>query len=341
MPESIPHDFAPFLKEKIRPAVDTVLAAKRLFLYLAFAVSLGLFLVFAVIAYFPLLSYHGMASQYATSYWFLMLFIPSAASTVGFCLVYILGLRYSVNEFQASVLSKLGDFIAFGTVHEAGKTLPSEELEGILLSSLGGTPFSGINQFHCRISDATAHFSTLRVKRKGIGAKKKAEMLTGLYFYSVMAQKFAVPIMVFPSSPDPSESGFETRFRAAVDIAATCLLRVDNPPLGRQFLVPCGGEEFILNLLSSPAFMQLEDSCRRGGAELYVSCQSNCLRVALLSPCTQMDSSAVLDEFDFEHCREFCRDVRLCLDLAFDMSQRNSLWLERNTTIEYKALSLA
>ncbi len=54
-----------------------------------------------------------------------------------------------------------------------------------------------------------------------------------------------------------------------------------------------------------------------------------------------MDSSAVLDEFDFEHCREFCRDVRLCLDLAFDMSQRNSLWLERNTTIEYKALSLA
>lgn len=335
MSESTPCGFALFSKEKIQPAINAVLASKRLSLYLALGIGLILFFGFAAVVSHLLAPYRSMTKQYNISYWPVMLLAPSVIGIGVFFLVYILGLQHSVNEFHASVLAKLADFIAFGTIHETGKTLPSGELEGILLASLGGKPFSGTDQFHCRLPGAAAHFSTLRIKRDATGAGK-TETLTGLYFYAVMEQNFAAPIMVFPSSPEIDASGFETRFRAVGDTAGTCLLRLDDPSRGRQFLVPLGWGDCVSNLLSSPAFVQLEDACRRGGAGLYLSCQDNCLRVALLSPSTRVDSSRVLNGFDFGHCR----DVRLCLDMAFDMSKRNDRRLERTAAIGRKAVSL-
>ncbi len=144
-----------------------------------------------------------------------------------------------------------------------------------------------------------------------------------------MERKFAMPLMILPSSAEISRSAFEAKFRAEGDNVGTGLLRLDDPSLGRQILVPSGGEEFVLRLLSSPAFARMEEIRRREGAEFHLSCQGDCLRIAVLSRGEGMDMPGALEGFDFGHCREFCRDARMCLDLALGMAGRNDLWVER------------
>ena len=265
--------------------------------------------------------------EHGITYWPLMFFAPAALGMIAFCLAYILGLRGTVNEFRSPLLDKMAEFIDSATVREAGSPLPEEELQSPLLAAVGGAAFPGTDQFFCRLPGAAARFADLRLKRK-TGADGKDETLTGLYFHAVMERKFALPLMVLPSSAEISRSAFEEKFRAGGDNVGAGLLRLDDPSLGRQILVPSGGEDFVLRLLSSPAFARLEDIRKREGAEFFLSCRGNCLRVVVLARGKRLEVPGAFDGFDFGRCREFCRDARACLDLALGMAGRNDLWLE-------------
>lgn len=331
MSETVTRSFAIFSQEKLKPAVDTVTARRRHGLYLALGVGFALFLLFAAGVYVFFAPYRDLMGEHGISYWPLLFLAPASLGMIGFSLVYILTLRNAVKEFRETLVGKMAEFIDPAIVHESGKTLPKEELEGSLLNIVGGVPLSGTDQFRGRIPGAAVHFSDLRMKREKAGTDGKDKMLTGLYFYAVMERKFAMPLLVFPSSVDVSRGGFEEKLRADGDDIGAGLLRLDDPAFGRQILVPSGGEEFALNLLSSPAFARLEALRRRDDASLYLSCRGDCLRVVLLSSCERLDLPGVFDGFDFGHCREFCRDAGMCLDLARSVADRDDLWMDGKT----------
>ncbi len=331
MPESAVNDFAVFSREKLKPAVDAVTARKRSSLYFALALGVAVFLAFAAAVSLFFAPYREIMERHGISYRPLLFLAPASLGMIAFCLAYILGLRRAVSAFRASLLDRMAEFIDPGVVREAGKTLPPGELESPLLAAIGGEAFPGADCFLCRVPGATARFADLRVARKNAEPGGGDEMLTGLYFYAVMERKFAMPLMVCPSSVEISRSGFEEKFRAGGDNVGTGLLRLDDPSLGRQILVPSGGEEFVLNLLSSPAFARLEEMRRDNGAELALSLQGDSLRVAMLSRSKRMDLPGAFEGFDFGHCREFCRDARLCLDLTLGIAGRNDVWQTQKT----------
>ena len=328
MSDSVTRSFAIFSQEKLKPAVDTVTARRRSGLYIALGVGVLLFLLLAAAVYLFFAPYRNLMGEHGISYWPLLFLAPASLGMIGFSLVYILSLRHAVKEFRETLVGKMAEFIDPAVVHESGKTLPKEELEGSLLATIGGRPLSGTDQFRGRIPGAAVHFSDLRMKREKSGPDGKDEMLTGLYFYAVMKRKFAMPIMVFPSSVEVSRSGLEAKLRADGDNVGAGLLRLDDPAFGRQILVPSGGEDFVLKLLSAPEFARLEAMRRRDDASLYLSCRGDCLRVALLSSSERLDLPGLFDGFDFGHCREFCRDARMCMNLAISVAERNDLWLD-------------
>ncbi len=333
MPELITRDFTMFTKEKIKPAIDAVIICKRNCLCLAIGVGLAVCLIFAIVVYLFFAPHRDTMSEYGINYWALMYVAPAALGMIGFSLAYILTLRRTLNEFHKSLLDKLAEFIDPAIILEPGKTLSDEELGGSILATIRGKSFPGADRFRCRIPGATAHFSYLRMRKGNSGPNENGEMLKGLYFHAVMEWKFAMPIMILPSSVEFDIGGFETEFRAGGDTVGAALLQLDDPLLGRRIIVPAGGEALVLRLLSASAFTKLEALRRRDGVGFYLSCQGDCLRVALLSPARRVDSPGELDGFDFERWREFCRDARLCLDLTLGMTKRNDLWLERKAAI--------
>lgn len=331
MPESIIHDFSIFSKEQIQPVVDAVIRRKRNCLYPALGAGLGIFLVFAGAIHFFFVPYRDMLIQYGISanFWGMTFLAPLSLGMFGFCLVYILCLRRAVNKFRASLLDKFAEFIDPAIFLTTGKKLPNRELEGGIVAAIGGKPLSGTTQFHYRMRGVTAHFSDLRIIKGNSKSDGSCKMLAGLYFYAVMERKFATPILVIPSSAEIDESEFKAKLYADGDAVGPGLLKFDDPSRGRRILVPSGGEGFISNLLSSPAFTRLESLRRHAGSALYLSCRGDGLRVALLSSSKLMELPGELDGFDFGHSREFCCAARLCLDLACNMAERNDLWLEQ------------
>lgn len=329
---SLTRNFTIFSQEKLKSAVETVNARRKRGLYLSLGAGAAVFAVLAAGVYVFFAPYREIMGEHGISYWPLLFLAPASLALIAFCLVYILTLRSAVKEFRENLVSKMAEFIDPGIVHEAERPLPKEELEGDLLSTLGGTPAGGTDLFRGRAAGAAVHFSDIRLKR-GADADGKPQMLTGLYFYAVMEKKFAMPLLVFPSSVEVSRSGIETKLRAAGEAVGTGLLRLDDPAMGRQMLVPSGGEEFVLGMLASPAFAKLEALRRERGGSLCLSCRGDTLRIALLTESERMDLPGMFDEFDFAHCREFCRVAKLCLELAQGMAERKDVWrAEKNGT---------
>jgi hypothetical protein len=328
MSASITRSFAEFSKRELQSAVVTVNARRKRGLYFSLLVGFGVFLVLAGAVYLFFSPYAELMGKHGISYWPLLFLAPASLALIGFSLVYILTLRSAVREFRESLIGKMAEYIDASIVHDPGKTIPEEELQGELLATLGGRALPGTDQFRGRVPGAAAHFSDLRLKRKG--ADGKDEMLTGLYFYATMDRSFALPIMVFPSTEEVIRSGLETKLRASGETMVTGLLRLDDPVLRRQILVPSGGEEFVLGLAGSPAYARLEE-LRKSGANLSLSCRGDNLRVAILSKSGRMDLPGMFEEFDLALCRDFCAMARLCLDFAQSLSERPDLWRSEKT----------
>jgi hypothetical protein len=226
----------------------------------------------------------------------------------------------AVKGFREGLVREMASFIDAGIVHEAERPLTREELSGDIFSVFGSEPVSGRDRFRGRVPGAGVHFSDIRLKRNA--ADGGPEMQTGLYFHAVMDKKFAMPLLVFPSTVEVSRSDFESKLRSAGEAVGTGLLRLDDPALGRQILIPSGGEDFMLGMLSSPAFAKLEALRKQAGGSLCLSCVGDVMRVAVLSPGGRSGDPGMFDEFDFAKCREFCRAAKLCLEMTQGMAER-------------------
>ncbi len=325
MSDSTARRFAIFQKETVKPTCAAALKRTRNCLYYALGVGLAVFLIFAGLMYLFFVPHRDTMSAYGVRYWPLVIFASMAFGVLAFCFFNIFWMKRIVDEFRGTVFDKLAAFIDPATVHETGKTLPIHELERDLLSAAVCSLLSGTEQFHTQIPGAAAHFSPLQAQRGSSGTGGNSGTLTGLYFYAIMEREFPVPVIVLPSSVKTGGDEAATQF-----LAGTGVIRFDDPSCGRQVVVPAGGEEFVLKLLSSPAFSQLEELGVFDGVEVYLSCRGNCLRVALLSRGGQ---AGLPDGFDFGHSQEFCRHARLCLDLAIDIAARNDSRLEQKAVV--------
>lgn len=323
--DSLTRNFEVFSQEKLKAAVAAVNVRRRRGLYLSLAAGAAVFAVGVAGVYLFFRPYAAMMSEHGISYSPLLYCAPASLALIVFCLVYILLLRSAVKEFREGLVREIALFIDAGLVHEAERPLPKEELAGDLFAPLGGAAVSGTDMFRGRVPGASVRFSDIRLRRAA-GADGKPELLTGLYFCATTERKFALPLLVFPSTADVSRSGVEASLRASGETVGAGLLRLDDAPMGRQILVPSGGEEFVLRMLSSPAFANLEALRRQSGGMLCLSCVGNTLRLAVLSKSGRTDVPGMFDEFDFAHCREFCRTAKLCMEMTRGIAERNDVW---------------
>lgn len=326
MADSCSRNFSHFAQERIKPVVDTVLAGKRRSLLVSLTVALGVFLVCAAAVYVFLMPYRQMMQTHGVTYWPLIILAPLSLAMVVFCLVFILSLRGAVKTFRTALMARMAEFIHPDLVHDALREMPREEMRAVPLSLLDGIPVAGADQFRGTVDGIAVRFFDLQCAGGEAKKDKNSLVRTGLYFQAAFARQFIAPVAMLPGDSEVSRSGVEAKLAAEGIAAAEGWVRLDDKEHGLQVLTLSGQEDFARQLLPEEAFGCLDALRRQRGAELLLACHGNVLRVVLMAKVERRDLPGRFDGFDFGHCREFCLDATLCLDIARELAVRESVW---------------
>lgn len=313
MEDACTRDFSAFTRDRIKPVVDGVMARKRRSLFTSLAAAAGTFLLCAVGVYIFLIPYRQLMQDHNVTYWPLLIFAPLSLAMVIFCLVYILSLRGAVSQFRTALIDRMAEFIHPGLVHDAGRELSREERALAPLSLVDGEPVAGSDQFRGQIDGVAVRLHDLRCLggSGGEGGKKNAR--SGLYFHASFARPFAAPVVMLPENAGTTPPVGEL----------TCF---DDAAHGRRLFAPAGDGDFARRLLSGEILDCLESLRRQRGTELFLACDGNVLRMALLTRTGRRELPGGFDGFDFGHCREFCLDAALCLAVSRDLAGRADVW---------------
>lgn len=310
MNDPFAQEYSRFARERLRPVVTEIASRKRSGLLLGLGAGAACFLLGAGAVYLLLAPYRDIMGNTGVSFWPLMLMAPAALGILAFSLVFVLSLRKTVVDFRRALVGGVAEFIDPGLVVEGvtplsrNRVMASHFFADDQKVTIGGERFRG------RSGDAAVEFADILVENGGAAAGKGR----GLFFTAHYDRPFPHPFFIFPAGVDLSRSGLETALAQDGYKVAGGLVRVERG--GRQFLVPAGEEETAGAYLSRESLKQLDEVRAANGGELYLAGRDNDMYLALLSLGGEEGGVGIFEGFDFDGCREFCRDAKVAMSLA-------------------------
>lgn len=332
MPDTFKQDFAKFVQERVRPAIDKIAERKRSGLVASIGIGAAVFVVFSALSYFILAPYKELLGEKATSYWPLMIVAPAALAMLSFTIAYILSLRNTVTDFRETLITRMAEFIDPSLVRQNSKEFGAAAPADSLLFTTLGEPVSGRDRFLGHSGAASVEFRDIHIPREkdqkaapsGDGENKPG--LTGIFMKAVYPNAFREPLFVFPKDVEASRSALEQGLKEKWADPKGGLVRIDDTRTLRQILKPADTPGLGDPLLSTPAAAKLDALRKEWGSELYMGCFGNDLYVALLSRTKRMDLPGAFEGFDFGNCREFCHAASTAMELARELGDRADLW---------------
>ncbi|MCD7896080.1 MAG: DUF3137 domain-containing protein [Planctomycetaceae bacterium] len=316
-------DFAHFVHEKLRPAAETVTAKKRSTLFLSLIVAGAVFLVCGAVMYFMMAPYRQMPGEYNITHWPLMVIAPLAMAMIGFCVVYIIGLRRIVGEFRTTLVSRMAEYIDPVLVFEGNRKLPAAALADSLLFPKGLTAKPGNDYFRGRIEDTPIELGTVQATT---GEKSAATTRNGVVLLASLPKRFKEPLVIVPMGEKVSRSALEEDLERDGIAVADGLIRLEDAATASQILLPSGDKETGARILSPDTLRRLLAAEKEKDVDFYLSCKGDRLAVALLSPEKRLDFPNLFEGFNFADCQEFCHDAKLMIAVCREIVTRTDLF---------------
>lgn len=316
MNDPFSQEYARFARERLRPAVTAIAARKRSGIVRGVAAGLVFFLLGGVVVYVLLAPYREIMKNNSAAFWPLLLLAPAALGILVFSLVSVLSLRKTVVDFRNALIGGMAEFIDSGLVYESDNPLSQDKVKASNLFSGDKKVMIGSERFRGRSGDASAEFADIRVENGGPARR-------GIFFAAHYERAFPHPFFIFPSGTEVSRSGLEEALERSGYAVSGGLVRVERG--GRQFLVPAGEEETAGQILSRELLAKLDEVRAANGGELYLAGRDNDMFLALLSPSGDKENVGLFEGFDFDGCREFCRDAKLAMALARKGGERQGV----------------
>lgn len=307
MTDAFAQEYSRFAKEKLRPAVEDISRQKRAGIVRGAVVGVLCFLLGMGGVYLFLKPYRGIIDDTDVSMWPLMIMAPAAMGVLVFSLVFVLSLRKTVDKFRGNLVASMAEFIDPGLVAELGHPITRDAVMASHLFSDDADVKIGNERFRGRAGDAAVEFADIWLKENGMARR-------GLFFIARTESSFPYPHFVYPSHTDVSRSRLEAALVKEGYPLPGGLVRIDRDHW--QFLVPSGEEEEAHAMYSREFAARLNAVHDANGGELYLSRRDTLLNIALLSPGTGKEGVSVFESFDFDGCREFCRDAKLAMSIA-------------------------
>ena len=318
MTDPFTQDFAGFTQDQLRPAIEMVAKRRRSGLLLAVAIAAVLFVVFALTVYIFLSPYRQMMGDHNISYWPLLFLAPGSLAMIGFSLIYILTLRHAVKEFRETLVTRIAAFIDPALVHENKHPLSDGEIDSGLLFVDQGEAVPGQDRFRGRAGAATVDICDIQLQ-PGKNSVTGLPLLTGLFFRARFERPFRSFAMILPAHTAASLSTLESKAGAGP------LVRLDEPDNGWQFVAASADPSFIGDILD-PAINARLRELRGRNIRLHLSLRGDTLYAAMLTASDRKELPGVFEGFDFGNCRDFCRDARLCMDIAREVGGKTTVW---------------
>lgn len=279
-------EFNRFFLERLRPEVETVEARKKSAVRRSLVAGAIVFLLFAGLAYHFTRPYYDTLGVHDFTVWPLLLLLPAAMGVIGFSITYIMSLRSAVGEFRTALIKRLAEFVDPGVVYEGGRAMEAGEFAASRFFGEAGKVESGKDHFRGRDGAARYEFAEIRWEPSA-GAGGVGKGKRGKTLTGIFYS-----------------ARFDRRFR------------------GDLLILPDADPESPGSVLAGA----LLAGRNRPGIRLFLSERGDKLAVALLGEEAGPNSPALLDGFDFGNCREFCRDARLCLEIARALERDAAVW---------------
>ncbi|MCC8167488.1 MAG: DUF3137 domain-containing protein [Planctomycetes bacterium] len=322
-------DFAHFVHEKLRPAAETVTAKKRSTMFFSLAMAGAVFLVCGAIMYFMMAPYRQMLGEYNITHWPLMIIAPLAMAMIGFCVVYIVGLRRIVGEFRTTLVSRMAEYIDPILVYEANRKVAASAVQDSLVFPKTVTAKPGNDYFRGRIEDSPIELGTIQAAPTEKGGTTR----NGVILLASLPKRFKEPLVIVPMGEKVSRSALEEDLEKDGIAVADGLVRLEDAATSSQILLPSADKETGARILSPETLRRLLLAEKEKDVDFYLSCKGDRLAVALLSPEKRLDFPNLFEGFNFADCQEFCHDAKLVIAVCREIVTRTDLFTtERSTT---------
>lgn len=316
-------EFTRFAREKLRPVVQKVQTGRRRGLIYAIAAGVIVFVIFVIVVALFLAPFRDILDNNSITYWPLLFLAPLAFAMVGFSIAYILLLRNTVAAFRTDIIDHIAEFVDPGIVHEQGQSIPDDDMDKSLLFRSLAKPKSGSDRFRGRAGSASVEFTDLQIS---LGDNKKVPLLSGIYFVAHLPKRLAMPFLSFPTSVEVSRSGMEEELRLHGYPLTQGLVRREDPSDERQVLLPSGQEQSLRHFLPVGLIDAVDSLRQEHGVETLLSAFDDRLHIAMLSANERTDLPGVFEGFDFAHCRQFCQNARLAMEITRFIASQQDLF---------------
>ena len=284
--DSFEQELSRFFLERLQPEVLAVQARKRVALIRSIAVGFIIFPLFAGLMHYFTSPHYEMMGQHGITFWPLLLLLPASMGVIGFSLTYIQSLRLAVEAFRTALMGRLAEFIDPGAACDSGKTMADGEFADSRFFGDSGKIRGGKELFCGRSGSARYEFCEIRWEQMIEDGREK----TGKNGKVLKGIFFT--------------ARFDRRFREAMLILPGAALKSPIPVL----------TEALLARHSRP------------GLNLFLSKKDDKLVLALLGEDAESGGAELFDKFNFSSCRDFCREARLCIEIARVLACDATLW---------------
>lgn len=328
-PEPADADFRRFFAITLKPEAERVTARRKKAFLQALAAGALAFALFAAAAYFYLAPYFSLPSASLGNLWPLMLLLPLSIAILTASTVYILILRAVVADFKRTVVSRIAEFVDPAIVYDPGRSIPEETFRrSLLFENKNYNRFAGEDYFRGAVGRTRFEFSELKVEdvRQTRDGETRYEVFGGIFFVAGFNKKFKGFTMAVPDFAEANFGWVGTALQNMNFTRPGQAVRLEDAEFERLYAV-YASDQVEARYILSPALMQrLVELRRKHDVDLYFSCADEHVHIALLTRRKHFEMPGLFSDLTIEHCREFCLDIRACIDLVEDLDLNTRIW---------------
>lgn len=328
-PEPADADFRRFFATTLKPEAERVTARRKKAFVRALLIGALAFAVFGIAAYLYLSSHLSLPDTGFGALWSVVLLLPLTIAVLTTCTAYILLLRTVVTDFKRAVVSRVAEFVDPAVVYEPGRSISKETFKrSLLFEDARYNRFSGEDYFRGSVGRTRFEFSELKVEhvRRGRNRETRREVFGGIFFVADFNKKFKGFTMAVPDFAEANFGWVGTALQGMNFTRPGQAVRLEDVEFERLYAVYASDQVEARYILSPALMRRLVELRRKHGVDLYFSCVDEHVHIALLTSRKHFEMPGLFSNLTVEHCREFCLDIRACIDLVEDLDLNTRIW---------------
>lgn len=328
-PEAADEDFQRLFAAKLKPEAEQIAGRrKKAFLKALLAGGLG-FAVFALVGSLYLAPSLSLLESGFRALWPLMLLLPLSIAIVIVSFTYILLLRSVVNDFKCAIISRIAEFVDPAIVYDSKESIPERTFKrSLLFENTRYNRYSGEDYFRGAVGRTRFEFSELKVEevRRTQDGKARYNVFSGIFFVAEFNKKFKGFTMAVPDFAETNFGWVGQKLQELNFTRPGQAVRLEDVEFEEMYAVYASDQVEARYILSPSLMRRLSELRRKHGVELYFSCVEDHIHIALPGKRKHFEPPGLFASLTLEHCREFCRDIRACIDIVEDLDLDTRLW---------------